>query len=146
MFLKQSKSHNKIYLSFVQGYRDENGKIKHKTIEKIGYLDDLKKQFDDPIAHFKQMAKDKSNEEINELIIKNLNTKTVTENDKQRNLGYIILKQLYNELGLQNFFKNKQKKLRMDYDLSSIFELLIYSRILFPASKNETYNNKDIFF
>ena len=97
MFLKQSKSHNKIYLSFVQGYRDENGKIKHKTIEKIGYLDDLKKQFDDPIAHFKQMAKDKSNEEINELIIKNLNTKTVTENDKQRNLGYIILKQLYNE-------------------------------------------------
>ena len=146
MFLKQSKSHNKIYLSFVQGYRDENGKIKHKTIEKIGYLDDLKKQFDDPIAHFKQMAKDKSNEEINELIIKNLNTKTVTENDKQRNLGYIILKQLYNELGLQNFFKNKQKKLRMDYDLNSIFELLIYSRILFPASKNETYNNKDIFF
>ena len=34
----------------------------------------------------------------------------------------------------------------MNYNLNSIFELLIYSRILFPASKNETYNKKDIFF
>ena len=25
-------------------------------------------------------------------------------------------------------------------------ELLVFSRILYPASKNETYNNKDIFF
>lgn len=35
MFLRKSKSHNKIYLSFVQGYRDEDGKVKQKTIEKL---------------------------------------------------------------------------------------------------------------
>ena len=45
MFLKQSKSHNRVYLSFVQGYRDESGKIKHKTVKKLGYLDDLKKEY-----------------------------------------------------------------------------------------------------
>ena len=51
MYLKACPGYKgKIYLSFVQGYRDENGKVKQKTIEKIGYLDDLKKQFDDPIA------------------------------------------------------------------------------------------------
>ena len=59
MFLKQSKSHNRIYLSFVQGYRDETGKIKHKTIKKIGYLDELEKQFDNPIEYFKNIAKEK---------------------------------------------------------------------------------------
>lgn len=32
----------------------------------------------------------------------------------------------------------------MQYDLNKIFELLIFFRILFPASKNETFNNKDI--
>ena len=42
----------KIYLSFVQGYRDENGKVKQKTIEKIGYLEDLKNQYDDTIKNF----------------------------------------------------------------------------------------------
>ncbi|SDE45966.1 hypothetical protein SAMN04488499_10141, partial [Sporomusa acidovorans] len=58
MFLKQSISNGKIYLSFVQGYRAD-GKVKQKTIEKLGYLDDLKKSYDDPIAHFKSIAKER---------------------------------------------------------------------------------------
>ena len=34
MFIKQSKrKENRIYLSIVQGYRDENNKVKHKTIK-----------------------------------------------------------------------------------------------------------------
>lgn len=146
MFLKQSKSHNRIYLSFVQGYRDETGKIKHKTIKKIGYLDELEKQFDNPIEHFKNIAKEKNNNEITEYTIKNLNTKTIDENVNSKNLGYIVLKKIYKELQIDNFLSNEQKKLKMQYDLNKIFELLIFSRILFPASKNETFNNKDIFF
>ena len=71
MFVKQNKSHKGILLTFTVGYR-ENGKVKHKNIETIGYLDDLKKQYNDPISHFKQIAKQRSNSEINELIIKNL--------------------------------------------------------------------------
>ena len=146
MFLKQSKSHNRIYLSFVQGYRDETGKIKHKTIKKIGYLDELEKQFDNPIEHFKNIAKEKNSIEITEYTIKNLNTKTIDENVNSKNLGYIVLKKIYKELQIDNFLSNEQKKLKMQYDLNKIFELLIFSRILFPGSKNETFNNKDVFF
>ena len=146
MFLKQSKSHNRIYLSFVQGYRDETGKIKHRTVKKIGYLDELEKQFDNPIEHFKNIAKEKNNNEITEYTIKNLNTKTIDENVNSKNLGYIVLKKIYKELQIDNFLSNEQKKLKMQYDLNKIFELLIFSRILFPASKNETFNNKDVFF
>ena len=146
MFLKQSKSHNRIYLSFVQGYRDETGKIKHKTIKKIGYLDELEKQFDNPIEHFKNIAKEKNSIEITEYTIKNLNTKTIDENVNSKNLGYIVLKKIYKELQIDNFLSNEQKKLKMKYDLNKIFELLIFSRILFPGSKNETFNNKDVFF
>ena len=43
MYLRKSNSHGRIYLSFVQGYTDEQGKVKQKTIKKLGYLDDLKK-------------------------------------------------------------------------------------------------------
>ena len=44
MYLKACPGYKgKIYLSFVQGYRDKNGKVKQKTVEKIGYLEDLKK-------------------------------------------------------------------------------------------------------
>lgn len=145
MFVKQNKSHKGILLTYTIGYR-ENGKVKHKNIETIGYLDELKKQFEDPISHFKQIAKQRTNNEINELIIKNLNSKFLNLDDKPKNLGYSILKKIYNELDLKTFFNNKQKNFKMDYKLNDIFELLIYSRILYPGSKLDNYNNKDIFF
>ena len=146
MFLKQSLSHNKIYLSFVQGYRNEKGKIQHKTIEKIGYLEDLKKEYEDPIAHFKEIAKQKSNEEIKEYTIKNLNTKPIDEFNSKKNLGYVILKNIYNELDIFSFLNEKNKNLKINYRLNDIFKLLVFSRILYPDSKLATYNNKDIFF
>ena len=147
MFLKISPTRSgKTFLSFVQGYRDESGKVKQKTIENIGWLDDLKKQYDDPIAHFKEIAKQRNAEEINELIIKNLKTKTIDENSCTKNLGYVILKRIYEELNITGFLKQKQKNLKIDFSLNDIFELLVYSRILYPDSKLSTYNNKDIFF
>ena len=147
MFLRKSLSNGKIYLSFVQGYRDKNGKVKQKTIEKIGYLEDLKKQYDDPIKHFKEVANQRNNEEITELVIKNINTQTLNiDEDNQKNLGYIIIKKLYQELGIKDFLNTKQKKLKIDYKLTNIFSLLIFSRILFPASKKETYKNRNSYF
>ena len=146
MFLRKSISHGKIYLSFVQGYRDENGKVKQKTIEKLGYLDDLKKIFNNPIEHFQSIAKEKSSEQIKEYTIKNLNTKTIDDNSHPKNLGYVILKKVYDELGISSILKDKQSSLNIKYSLDNIMKLLVFSRILYPSSKNETFNNKDVFF
>lgn len=146
MFLRKSISHGKIYLSFVQGYRDENGKVKQKTIEKLGYLDDLKKIFNNPIEHFQSIAKEKSSEQIKEYTIKNLNTKTIDDNSHPKNLGYVILKKVYDELGISSILKDKQSSLNIKYSLNDIMKLLVFSRILYPSSKNETFNNKDVFF
>ena len=146
MYLRKSLSNGKTYLSFVQGYRDESGKTKQKTIEKIGYLEDLKNIYDDPIAHFKEIAKQRNTEEINELVIKNLNTKIIDESSSRKNLGYIIPKIIYKELGIHEFLKGKSSKLKIEYNLQDVFELLVYSRILFPNSKLSTYNHKDMYF
>ena len=145
MFVKQNKSHKGILLTYTIGYR-ENGKVKHKNIETIGYLEELKKKYDDPISHFKQIAKERSNSEINELVIKNLKSKIIEENSIQKNLGYIILKKVYNELSITSILNKKQNLLNIKYSLDDILKLLVFSRILYPASKNETYNNKNVFF
>ena len=145
MFVKQNKSHKGILLTFTVGYR-ENGKVKHKNIETIGYLEDLKKKYDDPINHFKEIAKQRSNLEINELVIKNLKSKTIDNSSHTKNLGYIILKKVYNELNISSVLNNKQSALNVKYSLNNIMKLLVFSRILYPGSKNETYNNKDIYF
>lgn len=146
MYLKQSISNNKIYLSFVQGYRDEFGKTKQKTIKKLGYLNDLKKEYDDPIAHFKKIAKEKSNDEITEITIRNLTTRKIEESDITKNLGYCILRRIYNELNFKGLLNSYQKKTNIEYNLNDILELLIYSRILYPGSKKDTFDNKNRFF
>ena len=147
MYLKACPSHNgKIYLSFVQGYRDEYGKVKQKTIQKLGYLDDLKKEFDDPIAHFKKEAKKMSNNLLSEYTIKDLQTQKIENNNKPKNLGYCILKKVYKELGIKELLDNYQKKLKIDYNLNDILSLLIFMRIISPSSKKKAYEEKETLF
>ena len=146
MFVRKSLSHGRIYLSFVQGYRDENGKVKQKTIQKLGYLDDLEKTYKNPIEYFKQQAQQKNDEEINKLIIDNLNTKEIDENSNQKNLGYFVLKKIYKELGISTLLNQKQKKLKIDFNLDDILAMLVNMRILKPGSKKDAYDNSNILF
>lgn len=146
MFVRKSLSHGRIYLSFVQGYRDENGKVKQKTIQKLGYLDDLEKTYKNPIEHFKRQAQQKNDDEINKLIIDNLNTKEIDENSNQKNLGYFVLKKIYKEFGISTLLNQKQKELKIDFNLDDILSMLVNMRILKPGSKKDAYDNSNILF
>lgn len=145
MFVKKSISKGRTFLVFAQGYR-KNGKVRHKTVEKIGYLDELEQLYADPISHFKEVAKQKSKEEINEYVIKNLKTKVIDESSKAKNLGYVALREIYKELQLERFFNNKNRELKVQFDLNKIFSLLVYSRIMYPGSKKETFEGRNRFF
>ena len=146
MYLRKSNSHGRIYLSFVQGYQDEDGKVKQRTIKKLGYLEDLEKQYDDPISHFKAIAKQKSTENITEYTIKNLNTRKIELNDKSKNLGYVIPKIIYNELGLHDILRDEFSNSKVQFDLDEILSMLVFMRILKPGSKKDNFENKEILF
>ena len=147
MYLKVCPAYKgKVYLSYVQGYRDENGKSKQKTVEKIGYLTDLEKIYDNPITYFRGLIKDKTEEEINKLIIDNLKSEKIDKNSVTKNLGYFALKRIYKELGISNLLKEKQKKLRTEYNLDDILSMLVYMRILKPGSKKDAYDHSNILF
>ena len=147
MFLKVTSAYKgKKYLSYVQGYRDIDGKIKHKTIEKIGYLDDLKLLYNDPISHFKAELEKKKLEEPESLSIKSIKSKMITESDCSKNLGYCFLKYIYNELAIPEILNEKQTNTKLEFNLNEIFSLLVFSRILFPDSKKATYELKNKYF
>ena len=54
MYLRKSKKKNgRVYLTIVEGYRDERGKSMTRTVESVGYVDDLERRgIADPVAHF----------------------------------------------------------------------------------------------
>ena len=146
MFLKKSISNGKVYLSFVQGYR-KDGKSKQRTIEKIGYLEDLELLYDDPISHFKAVAQERNRNEDNTRSIEILTNQRLDDHcSLRKNLGYVVVKRIYALLDIPAFLQNKQRQINQRYNLNQIFSLLVFNRFLFPASKKKAFDTKDIFF
>lgn len=148
MYLKKSfnKKRNKTQLSFVQGYRVD-GKVKHKVIENLGYLEDYLEEYEDPIAHFQQIAKEWNvRQEAPDSIEVRLSEKLPAQCSNRKNLGYAIIKLIYAKLQIREFFQNKQRQLPVEYNLNSIFSLLTFNRFLFPSSIKNAYETRDRFF
>ncbi len=148
MYLKKSfnKKRNKTQLSFVQGYRMD-GKVKHKVIENLGYLEDYLDQYEDPVAYFQQVAKEwNERQETPQTIEVALSEKLPDQCSSRKNLGYAIIKLVYAKLQIREFFQNKQRQLPVEYNLNSIFSLLTFNRFLFPSSKKNAYETRDSFF
>ena len=148
MYLQQSKNQaGRIYLSFVQGYR-KDGKVKHRTIEKLGYLDELEKIYDDPITHYRQIASERNEAEkkVRKTIEVSLADKLPPDTFHRKNLGYAVSKAVYDELGLYDFFQYKQRFIDARFNLNSIFSMLMYSRFLFPSSIKHAYEARGRFF
>lgn len=149
MFVKVTKRQGKDYIQIIKKYRDANGKPKDKTVLTPGFVDKYIDIYDDPIAHFKKEAQRMSQEEeenYNLSLQLNLNEKLLEDESNIYNVGYVVLKRLYRSLKLDEFFKKESKNLKIKYDLNKIYELLVFSRILFPASKRKTLNESNKLF
>ncbi|NLA64305.1 MAG: IS1634 family transposase [Bacteroidales bacterium] len=151
MFLRENynKKTGRTYLQIVHGYRDKDGKSKSKTIKSIGYLDELEKVYDEPIAHFKQVAKQMENERLenDEITIKIKSNSRISKDEKNRkNFGHVVFNKVFHELQLNRFFNNKQRHERFEYDSNSIMKVLLFARLLYPCSKKKTVEIKDTFF
>lgn len=146
LFLKTTKYKNgKVYLSIIDGYR-VNGKVKQKVFQKLGYLDELEKEFDDPIAHYKIYV-NQLKEEFKTKITTTFDT--TQDNDFEDdifNIGYAYLKNIFKQLDIDSILKKKQYASKIEYSLSKCCELLTYSRILDPGSIKYTYEHKNQFF
>lgn len=151
MFLKTTKQKNgRINLSLVEGFRDPvTKKTKHKVIENLGYLDEYLDRYEDPIAHFKEVARIRT-QKIKEEAGKEIFLGSVyadermDENeDSMRHMGFLPLSAIYHELNLHQFIINKQRSKAMDYSLNDVMQLLVYTRVLSPGSKMASFQQKD---
>lgn len=147
MYLHITPTKKGKFLTAVQKYREPStGKVKEKTVETFGYAEKYADQYDDPIAHFRevvaQMTKDQKTEMVSTTTI-DLRQKLDPERDSAKNVGYFAFKQIYKELQLDIFWKRIACQYDIEYDLNGIFQLLVYMRIIYPASKKATYDDRN---
>ena len=151
MHLKKTNRNDRIYLSITDSYYDKQKKIsRSKTIESLGYLDELKKIYDDPIAHFQKRVEELREEKKLKKAPINFtfydSDRLSVGDDLRKNFGYAAFSKIYHELGINKFLKSKQRSSKEAYDANTIMKMLVYSRLLYPASKKASYDNRDKFF
>ena len=151
MFLRKnySKVTGRTHLAIVQGYRDIDGKNKHKTIKTLGYLDDLQKEYPDPITHFTQIVKSMDDERkaLSKISVTiDMNKQLTLDDINYKNYGYLVYSKLYHELEIDRFLDNARRHKNFSFNSEAIMRLLVYSRLLHPSSKREAVLNKDQFF
>ena len=154
MHLKRSpnKKTGRVYLSMAHTYRDkEKGYARTVTIESFGYLDELAKKYDDPIAHFEKYVEEKNRadkQEAAEYTITAKKNQRLEQNTSSRwNYGYIVILKLFYELGLDRFLINRQRRhTKIECNTSAIMKMLAVSRILSPGSKKKAFEEKGRYF
>lgn len=150
MKLSKVKTSKGINLYIIKSYR-YNGKSTSKVIRKCGRLEDLAKVYDDPIAHFMHVKEQLEQEEKEYYKTKGrinftLDKKSIFENGNPARIGgHLYLRPFFRKLGLDELFKKIQEKSKIEYDLGTVIEYIVYSRILYPTSKRETADVKRFF-
>ncbi len=153
MYVKKisEKKTGRVFLTIAQGYREPGtGKVKQKTVRSLGYLDELEKEFEDPIGYYKEVAKQmtrKANEAKRPLVFSFLANDTIDASSTLRkNLGFSVLSFFYHKLKIDEFFINRNRNLDISYSLNNIFQMLLYLKILDPYSKKRSFEKMDDFF
>ncbi len=146
---KLKKPNGDIYLSIKEKYHVPGKGAREKTVKSLGYVSALKKTYGDPIAYFTQMAVEmtaQKKEEKSVQIFIDTAAKMTTETNDIKNIGYGVLKELYKQLEIDKFWNWKTRNLSIKYSVDRIFRLLVFSRILAPASKKGTFEDKNFYF
>lgn len=152
MYLKKTPQKNgRIYLSIVDGYYDkQKGYSRQVTIEKLGYLDELEKQYEDPIEFFSKRVQELKNEKAERkapiYVTFSSEDKVASNIVYRKNFGYAVLSHIYHELEINKFLVNRQRSNKLDFNTNDIMKLLVFSRMLAPASKKKTFEDRERYF
>ncbi|MDP1552028.1 MAG: IS1634 family transposase, partial [Methanobacteriaceae archaeon] len=138
------------YLVIAEKYRNPQTNVAtDRTVKSLGYLDELEKEYADPIAHFQKVVRKMTEEEAAKKRLSltvNMDETLPTNAEGRRNFGYAAILKIYHVLGLDDFFKNKARHEPFEFNTNSIMMLLIISRLLSPGSKKKAFEEKSRYF
>lgn len=146
---KSRRKDGRVYLTLVEGYR-EGGKVKHRTVESLGYLDELEREHEDPIAHFSQVC-----DEANTAARAGRQSVQIAIHPQQKidkrkvarkNIGSAVLLAVYGALGVEQVVRNHFKQRRFSFDANAVMRLLVTERIIDPGSKKHAWENRQRHF
>ena len=142
-----AKKKNDVYLVITDAYR-EKGKVKRRTVKKIGYLSELEKEYSDPISHFKEEAKRMAEEKKKYGGIQNLKIdfSLPAKDSVNYKFGNLIINEIIKSFKLEYIFRKERDNSKLRINLNKIFQYLIAKQILEPSSKLKSFEDQERYF
>ena len=143
MRIRTTKTTNTVQYAIIKDI-NKNGKRTTCIYENLGTLDKIKQRAgnEDPLVWLKNYVQElnkKEKENRMPVIIKKDPSKVIDKNVQSSfNVGYLFLQDIYYKLKLDEICNKITEQYQFKFDLNDILAKLIYSRILFPASKLKT--------
>jgi len=141
MKLTVSKSKNSASFFVQKSIRKPDGRVTSVTIEKLGNLEQVRARAGgkDPYEWAQEYVNElnrKEYEEQKSIIVSCSPTKLIPKGEQRAfNCGYLFLQRIYYSLGLHRICNKISEKRKYDFDLNDILSKLVYTRIIYPASK-----------
>ncbi len=135
------------YYSIIEDYY-RNGKRTTKTLLTIGNyskVSDLASKENIDVDAYLKNCLNKYLEEHpkavdEEVIIKKYTNRQIPMNKINKfNVGYLFLEDIYYSLKIDKIVNKITQNYKFEFDLNEVLSYLVYSRIIFPASKLKTY-------
>ena len=143
MRIRTIKTTNTVQYAIIKDI-NRNGKRTTCIYENLGTLDKIRQRAgnQDPLVWLDNYVKElnrKSKEERMPIIIRKDPSKIIDKNIQTSfNVGYLFLQDIYYKLKLDKICNKIAEQYQFKFDLNEILSKLIYSRVLFPASKLKT--------
>ena len=153
MYLDCFKNYNKPYLRIVHNiYHNENGKVKQKrvTLKNLGPLSNYDDGKPDLLIRLREQFKKGKLVDLSEFDLKEIQDQKdtiplskINLKLNPKNIGYLFLNQIYNELGIDTILNRIKSDSKIEYDLNGITKMLVFGRILDPQSKKKTFETRN---
>ena len=143
MRIRTTKTTNTVQYAIIKDIT-KNGKRTTCIFENLGTLDKIKQRAgnEEPLLWLKNYVQElniKEKENKMPVLIKKDPSKVIEKNVQSSfNVGYLFLQNIYYKLKLDKICTKITEQHQFKFDLNDILSKLIYSRIIFPASKLKT--------
>ena len=144
------KNHGIDYLRISEAvYVPELKKQKKHTIKNIGPLSNYDDGKPDFLKRFRRKWKEGKLNFDGLTYSTKSPTRNVFEFDNNqnyielKNIGYFFLQNIYEKLAIDDVLRKIKSDSKIEYDLNGITKMLVFGRILDPASKKKTFENRN---
>lgn len=149
MKLKISRSKNSCTLYVQKAYRDKTGKSTSRIVERLGSLDEVRQRSggQDPMEWARAYVRTLTEQEKEQrrVVMPRLHPSTLIPKGTPQSCGcgYLFLQRLYYKLGIDRICSAIARNRKFDFDLDASLQLLVFGRVLRPASKLATSMKSD---